>query len=155
MDMRAGMDANGDVTAWEADFYMPQQTAGGFLVPLVAATLAGMPAADHIAPGNVSHNSAIQYKIPNVKTVCKRLESTPFRPSWIRTPGRLQNTYANECFIDELAAASSCSTVWQRSPSGRSGHRHRNRRAEASSRDVAFHMSSMSWCAPISVPSPK
>ena len=104
MEMRAGMDANGDVTAWEADFYMPQQTAGGFLVPLVAATLAGMPAADHIAPGNVSHNSAIQYKIPNVKTVCKRLESTPFRPSWIRAPGRLQNTFANECFIDELAA---------------------------------------------------
>ena len=104
MDLRASMDANGNVIAWEADFYMPQQTAGGFLVPLVAATLSGMPAADHIAPGNVSHNSAIQYKIPNVKTVCKRLESTPFRPSWIRTPGRMQNTYANECFIDELAA---------------------------------------------------
>jgi len=104
MDLRASMDANGNVIAWEADFYMPQQTAGGFLVPLVAATLSGMPAADHIAPGNVSQNSAIQYKIPNVKTVCKRLESTPFRPSWIRTPGRMQNTYANECFIDELAA---------------------------------------------------
>src|SRR5262249_55350996 len=29
----------------------------------------------------------------------------PFRPSWIRTPGRMQNTYANESFIDELAAA--------------------------------------------------
>ncbi len=104
MDMRASMDANGNVIAWETDFYMPQQTPGGFLVPLVAATLSGMPAADHIAPGNVFQNSAIQYKIPNVKTVCKRLESTPFRPSWIRTPGRMQNTYANECFIDELAA---------------------------------------------------
>ena len=29
----------------------------------------------------------------------------PFRPSWIRTPGRMQNTYANEVFIDECAAA--------------------------------------------------
>jgi nicotinate dehydrogenase subunit B len=105
MDMRASMDAAGNVTAWEGDFYMPQQTPGGFLVPLVAATLSGMPAADHIAPGNVFQNSAIQYKIPNVKTVCKRLETTPFRPSWIRTPGRMQNTYANESFIDELAAA--------------------------------------------------
>jgi len=104
MDMRAGMDAQGNITAWEGDFYMPQQTPGGFLVPLVAATLSGMPAADHIAPGNVFQNSAIQYKIPNVKTVCKRLETTPFRPSWIRTPGRMQNTYANECFFDELAA---------------------------------------------------
>jgi nicotinate dehydrogenase subunit B len=105
MDMRASIDAEGNVTAWEGDFYMPQQTPNGFLVPLVAATLAGLPAADHIAPGNVFQNSAIPYKFGNVKTVCKRLETTPFRPSWIRTPGRLQNTYANECFMDELAAA--------------------------------------------------
>ncbi|MFZ0110136.1 MAG: molybdopterin cofactor-binding domain-containing protein [Pseudolabrys sp.] len=105
MDMRAGMDAQGNVVAWEGDFYMPQQTPGGFLVPLVAATLSGMPAADHIAPGNVFQNSAIGYKFPNTKSMCKRLETTPFRPSWIRTPGRMQNTYANECFVDELAAA--------------------------------------------------
>ena len=101
----------------------------------------GMPADDHIAPGNVFQNSTIPYKFPNIKTVCHRLETTPFRPSWIRTPGRMQNTYANECFIDELAAAanadpiefrvkyldpttsaaSRCSTAWPRSPSGRSG----------------------------------
>jgi len=99
------MDADGNVTAWESEFFIPQQTAGGFLVPLVAATLTGMPADNHIAPGNIFQNSAIGYKFPNVKTVCHRLETTPFRPSWIRTPGRLQNTYANECFIDELAAA--------------------------------------------------
>jgi nicotinate dehydrogenase subunit B len=105
IDMRASMDGEGNVTAWEGDFYMPQQTVNGFFVPLVAASLAGLPAADHIAPGNVFQNAAIQYKFPNVKTVCKRLETTPFRPSWIRTPGRMQNTYANESFIDELAAA--------------------------------------------------
>src|SRR5207344_2299713 len=81
------------------------------LVPLVAATLSGMPAADHIAPGNVFQNSAIPYKFPNTKSVCKRLETTPFRPSWIRTPGRLQNTYANECFMDELAAAAGADPV--------------------------------------------
>ena len=105
MDMHASMDTQGNVTAWEGTFYMPQQTPNGFLVPLVAATLSGLPAADHIAPGNVFQDSAIPYKFGNVKTVCKRLETTPFRPSWIRTPGRMQNTYANECFMDELAAA--------------------------------------------------
>ena len=105
MDMQASMDPQGNVTAWEGTFYMPQQTPNGFLVPLVAATLSGLPAADHIAPGNVFQDSAIPYKFGNVKTVCKRLETTPFRPSWIRTPGRMQNTYANECFMDELAAA--------------------------------------------------
>ncbi len=101
----------GNVTAWESEFFIPQQTAGGFNVPLVAATLAGMPADDHIAPGNIFQNSAIPYKFANIKTVCHRLETTPFRPSWIRTPGRMQNTYANECFIDELAAAANADPI--------------------------------------------
>lgn len=104
IDMRATLDDGNNVTAWEGDFYMPQQTAGSFLVPLTGAVLAGMPQKDDIAPGNVFQNSAIQYKFPNIRTVCKRLENTVFRPSWIRTPGRMQNTYANECFMDELAA---------------------------------------------------
>src|SRR5215813_4741191 len=105
IDIRASVDAAGNVTAWDSDFFIPQQTAGGFNVPLVAAALSGMPVDDHIAPGNIFQNSAIPYKFPNVRTVCHRLDTTPFRPSWIRTPGRMQNTYANECFIDELAAA--------------------------------------------------
>jgi nicotinate dehydrogenase subunit B len=105
IDLRAAMDEAGSVKAWQSEFFIPQQTAGGFNVPLVAATLSGMPADDHTAPGNIFQNSAIPYKFANVKTVCHRLEKTPFRPSWIRTPGRMQNTYANECFMDELAAA--------------------------------------------------
>jgi CO/xanthine dehydrogenase Mo-binding subunit len=105
IDLRAATDDKGNVTAWESEFFIPQQTPGGFMVPLVAATLAGMPVDNHIAPGNIFQNSNIPYKFANVKTVCHRLETTPFRPSWIRTPGRMQNTYANECFMDELAAA--------------------------------------------------
>src|SRR6266849_4421284 len=94
IDLRAAMDDSGAVTAWESEFFIPQQTAGSFNVPLVAATLTGMPAGDDIAPGNIFQNSAIPYKLANVKTVCRRLATTPFRPSWIRTPGRMQNTYA-------------------------------------------------------------
>jgi len=105
IDLRAAMDDSGQVTAWQSDFFIPQQTPNGFNVPLIAATLSGMPADDHTAPGNIFQNSAIPYKFANVRTVCHRLETTPFRPSWIRTPGRMQNTYANECFMDELAAA--------------------------------------------------
>jgi len=111
IDMRAAVDGAGGVTAWESEFFIPQQTAGSFNVPLVAATLAGMPAGNDIAPGNIFQNSAIPYKFANVKTVCRRLETTPFRPSWIRTPGRMQNTYANECFIDELAAAANADPI--------------------------------------------
>ena len=75
------------------------------MVPLTPAVLANLPQKQDIAPGNIFQNSAIPYKFANVRTVCRRLETTPFRPSWIRTPGRMQNTYANECFMDELAAA--------------------------------------------------
>jgi nicotinate dehydrogenase subunit B len=111
IDLRAAVDDAGNVSAWESEFFIPQQTANSFNVPLVAASLAGMPAGDDVAPGNIFQNSAIPYKFANVKTVCRRLETTPFRPSWIRTPGRMQNTYANECFIDELAAAANADPV--------------------------------------------
>ena len=104
IDLRAALDADGNVIAWESDFFIPQ-SLGGFHVPLTPATLAGLPQDNHLAPGNIIRNSDLPYKFPNMKTVCHRLETTPFRPSWIRTPGRMQNTYANEAFLDELAAA--------------------------------------------------
>jgi CO/xanthine dehydrogenase Mo-binding subunit len=102
IDLRAALDAEGKVTAWESEFFIPEGAAGG--VPLVAASLAGLPHETAMAPGNIIGNSAIPYAVPNVRTVCHRLVETPLRPSWIRTPGRMQNTYANEAFIDELAA---------------------------------------------------
>jgi CO/xanthine dehydrogenase Mo-binding subunit len=111
IDLRAGLDGSGTVTAWDSEFFMPQQTPNMFVVPLVAATLSGMPADETMAPGNVFQNSNIPYKFANIKIVCHRLETTPFRPSWIRTPGRMQNTYANECFIDELAAAAGADPI--------------------------------------------
>jgi len=103
IDLRANIDASGGVTAWESEFFIPQGAAG--YVDLLAATLADLPADHQVAPGGIINNSAIGYKFPNIRTVCHRLETTPFRPSWIRTPGRMQNTFANESFIDEIAAA--------------------------------------------------
>jgi nicotinate dehydrogenase subunit B len=102
IDVRANLDASRRVAAWESEFFIPQGAATD--VDLVAATLAGLPAEHILSPGGIIGNSAIGYKFPNIKTVCHRLETTPFRPSWIRTPGRMQNTFANECFVDELAA---------------------------------------------------
>jgi nicotinate dehydrogenase subunit B len=103
IDLAAGLDENGQVLAWYSQFYLPQGAAGN--VPLVAAILAGLPHETVPAPGNIIKNSDIPYTFPNVRTRIHRLETTPFRPSWIRTPGRMQNTFANEAFLDELAAA--------------------------------------------------
>jgi nicotinate dehydrogenase subunit B len=105
IDLRASLDASGNVTAWESEFFIPQGAAPGSVVGLLPAELAGMPTAQQMSPGGITGNSAIPYKFPNVKTVCHRIETTPFRPSWIRAPGRMQNSHANESFMDELAAA--------------------------------------------------
>ena len=60
---------------------------------------------DTAFPGNIHQALAVPYAFPNVKATARWLAETPFKPSWIRTPGRMQNTYANESFIDEVAAA--------------------------------------------------
>jgi nicotinate dehydrogenase subunit B len=119
MDLRAGLDDAGKVLAWESECFPPKD---GFApVPLLAAMLGGLPplpggpeytgANDSGAAVNMldvdvyPRNSAIPYTFPNVKTVSHLLEETPFRSSWLRAPAAMQNTFANECFMDELAAS--------------------------------------------------
>jgi CO/xanthine dehydrogenase Mo-binding subunit len=103
MDLQAGLDTNGNVIAWYSQLYVPEGATGN--VKLVAAELAGLPHETGMVPGNVIQNTAIPYAFPNVRTVAHRLAETPLRPSWIRAPGRMQNTFCNESFMDELAAA--------------------------------------------------
>ena len=103
IDLRAGVDSEGKIIAWESEFFLPDDGFGP--VPLVAATLADLPGTTEQLPKFIVRNTAIPYAFPNVKTVAHLLNETPFRPSWIRSPGRLQSTFANECFVDELAAS--------------------------------------------------
>ncbi|MEH2469457.1 nicotinate dehydrogenase subunit B [Nitrobacteraceae bacterium AZCC 2161] len=103
VDLEAALDASGNIVAWSSSFFHPQGVSG--TVELVGADLAALPHENYLAPGGVTGNSALGYTLPNVRTVAHRLETTPFKPSWIRTPGRLQNTFANEAFFDELASA--------------------------------------------------
>jgi nicotinate dehydrogenase subunit B len=104
VDLRGGIDNEGKVVAWEAEFFLLDDPFGP--VPLIAATLAGLPGTTEQLPKILAvRNTAIPYAFPNVKTVAHLLSEAPLRPSWIRSPGRLQNTFANECFVDELAAS--------------------------------------------------
>jgi nicotinate dehydrogenase subunit B len=102
VDLRAGLDRHSNVIAWESELFIPDGVAG--LVALVGADLAGLSSLGKLNPGLVLYDLAIPYSIPNVMTTAHRLESTPLKPSWIRSPGRLQNTFANESFLDEIAA---------------------------------------------------
>lgn len=103
LEMRAAIDKVGDVAAWESELYVPDGTAG--FVTLVGSELAGLDSLGKLSPGGVLNDLAIPYVFPNVTTTAHRLASTPLRPAWIRSPGRLQNTFANESFLDEIAAA--------------------------------------------------
>jgi len=103
IDLEAGLDVRDNVVAWKGDFYIP--VGGPAAVWLLAAQLAGRPHREDLETGSIFQNSAIPYGFPNRYTICHRLASTPLRPSWIRSPGRMQNTFANESFLDEITAA--------------------------------------------------
>lgn len=102
---RAALDASGNLVAWEGELFAPDRSKP-FAVTLTTAEHAGLPK-DDAFPGNIHQMMAIPYTVPNIKSTAHWLADTPFRPSWIRTPGRMQNTYANECFMDECAASAS------------------------------------------------
>ncbi len=109
IDIEAALDASGNVIAWSSEFFIPEGGAGN--VGLLPAEHAGLPHETAMAPGNIQNNSALPYGFPNIKTALHRLADTPLRPSWIRTPGRMQNTFANEGFVDELAVAAKVDPV--------------------------------------------
>ena len=104
IDMEGGLDAQGLPVAWRSEFFITQ--ANGTLddFPLLAAVLSGVKRNGHYT-GNIQKNSDVLYQFANIKTEVHRLADTAFRTSHLRTPGRMQNTFANEAFFDEMAAA--------------------------------------------------
>jgi nicotinate dehydrogenase subunit B len=107
MDLEAGLDAQGNVAAWNADFYIALNHIAAFKpldFPLLAAAETGVP-----RPGNwvgfLFQNSGQPYQFPNVRVNTKHIAETFFRSSHLRSPGRIENSFANEGFMDELAAA--------------------------------------------------
>jgi CO/xanthine dehydrogenase Mo-binding subunit len=107
MDMEAGLDAQGNVVAWTGDFYIALNHIAAFKpldFPLLAATETGIP-----RPGNwvgfLFQNSGQPYQFPNVLVNTKHVAEAFFRSSHLRSPGRIENTFANEGFMDELAMA--------------------------------------------------
>jgi nicotinate dehydrogenase subunit B len=107
MDMEAGLDAQGNVVAWTGDFYIALNHIVAFKpldFPLLAAAEQGLP-----RPGNwvgfLFQNSGQPYQIPNVRVNTRHIAEAFFRSSHLRSPGRIENSFANEAFMDELAQA--------------------------------------------------
>ena len=103
LDHKAALDDKGNLVGWESTAWLPDRPKD-IAVTLLTEELAGLPK-EEAHPGNIHQSLAIPYAVPNIRCAANWLAETPFRPSWIRTPGRMQNTFANESFVDEIAAA--------------------------------------------------
>jgi len=72
---------------------------------LLPATLADLPKFGPSTPGTPNLGLGIPYALPSNNLTAAWLLDTPLPAAWIRAPARLQNTFGNESFLDEIAAA--------------------------------------------------
>jgi nicotinate dehydrogenase subunit B len=110
VDLEAGLDAGGSIAAWHAEFFIANHVGTLDDFPLLAATLSGVPRKGNYV-GQIQNNAAIIYNVPNALVDVHRVDNRVLRSSHLRTPGRMQNTFANESFMDELAAAAGADPV--------------------------------------------
>ena len=127
IEERAGLDAQGNIIAWDHESWSPTRgnrpgpgTPGnvvtGFLAgfspqPFTPRSPASSPTAynnnanavpSYVA-GNVGGRDQGTGTVKSERVLTHTIES-PFWTGPLRSPNRLQNTFAHECFLDELAA---------------------------------------------------
>ena len=135
VDQRAGLDAKGNIVAWDYEAWSPLRGGRpGHTQPgnQVTGYLAGFPPAPFAprspapAPtGPLANGSNV---VPSYVTgtvggaaggtgtvtserCLSRVVESPFWTGPLRSPNRLQNTFAHECMMDELAAAAKADPV--------------------------------------------
>ena len=107
LDYRASIDDQNRIAAWESDIFLPERPMRRSGATLLAAMLAKLP---KFGPPNANLSNpglGIPYALTNSKLTAHWLLDTPLPAAWIRAPGRMQNTFGNESFLDEIAAATS------------------------------------------------
>jgi CO/xanthine dehydrogenase Mo-binding subunit len=127
IDQRAGIAADGRITAWSYEaWYASLGGRPGYETPgnVVTGMLAGFPTApfrpapaaepqgefrngSNAAPsyvsGRVARSAGGAGVIASERVLTHTVRS-PFFTGPLRSPSRLQNTFAHECFLDEVAA---------------------------------------------------
>ena len=105
LDYRASIDDQGRIAAWESDIFLPERPLRRSGVALLAAALAKLPKYGPQKANLANPGLGVPYALPNNKLTAHWLVDTPLPAAWIRAPGRMQNTFGNESFLDEIAAA--------------------------------------------------
>jgi CO/xanthine dehydrogenase Mo-binding subunit len=104
LDYRARIADDGQIVAWESDIFLPARPMTRSGVTLLAAVLGGLPKFGS-GSGTKIPGLGIPYALAANKLTAHWLVDTPLPAAWIRAPGRMHNTFGNESFLDEIAAA--------------------------------------------------
>jgi CO/xanthine dehydrogenase Mo-binding subunit len=129
IDQRVGLDANGTIVCWDYEAWSasrggrpggnaPGNVVTGFLAGFEPAGVAPRsPAPAPTGSFDNGNNTVPSYVTGCVGSMCggtgtvksermlSHVVDSPFFTGPLRSPARLQNTFAHECFIDEIAAA--------------------------------------------------
>ena len=107
IELRAALDASGNIAAWESEAWLPVNTPNLFNRSMLAFAAAGIVQEQGQSVAQVQGNVYPPYDLANLHATVHWLKSTPLRPSNLRAPGKLGNVFGVESFMDELAAAAS------------------------------------------------
>jgi nicotinate dehydrogenase subunit B len=113
MDVRGGLDAQRNVVAWDYQVWSPSHVSrprfGGQL--LTAQLLSGQGDMPPRFSFGAERNAPTNYSLPIQRVRIHWLARSPLRSSSFRSLGGAENTFANESFMDELAAAARVDAV--------------------------------------------
>ena len=102
--LKGTMSEGGVLGAWSTEMWLPKATANLPNVPLLAADAAGIAQPQGEITGLISQNGDPPYFAGHLEVKAHWLEHAPLRPSNIRAPGKIANTFSVESFFDELCA---------------------------------------------------
>src|SRR4029434_8733248 len=115
LELRAAVDGDGQIAAWETQAWLPMATANLPNVPLLSLDAAGIPQTPGRSTGLIYQNVDPPYTMANLNAVVHWVPDAPLRTSAIRAPGKIANTFAVESFVDEIATLARVDPVQVRS----------------------------------------
>jgi CO/xanthine dehydrogenase Mo-binding subunit len=108
MKQRAGLNERGEIVAWQNEVWSPTHgRRPRKALDFVAGQLMHGPGEQSPVSFYLGgdRNAATNYTLPSSRVLMHWLAEAPLRSSSLRSLGATGNTFANESFMDELAAA--------------------------------------------------
>ncbi len=113
MEVSGGLDAQGNVIAWDYHVWSPSHVARAHSPEQLVAgqLLSGQASSKFGFSFGAERNAPTNYSFPNQQVTVHYITDSPLRASSFRSLGGAENTFANESFMDELASAAGVDAV--------------------------------------------